>query len=412
MNTLPLPWLLLLGSLIAIGPLSIDMYLPAFPVMAADLGAEPGTVELTLASFFVGLALGQLFYGPFSDRFGRRPPLLVGLAVFTLASLGCALAGNVETLAAWRFLAALGGCAGMVITRAVVRDRCTAREAARAFSMLILVMGLAPILAPLLGGWVVTHLGWRAIFHLLAGFGALAFLAVWLGLPETHDTRHEPPLRLGPVLADYASLLASPSFLGYTLVGGLAFAGMFAYIAGSPFVLIQLHGLPTDAFGWVFGANALGFVLLSQINARLLKTRPLTAILARGVALPALAGLGLALCALAGWLPLPLVLAGFFLYVASLGFIGPNAAAAALATHGQMAGKASALMGSLQFALATLTGSLVGFWHDGSGLPLMVIMALGGGGAWLAHRWVAGRHGGHGSGDGSSREKTKANPRD
>jgi MFS transporter, DHA1 family, multidrug resistance protein len=391
LSTLSIPWLILLGGLIAVGPLSIDMYLPAFPAMTADLRAPAGSAEFTLASFFVGLALGQLFYGPLSDRFGRRRPLLVGMAVYTLASIGCALAVSVETLAAWRFLAALGGCAGMVISRAVVRDRCAARDAARAFSMLILVMGLAPILAPLLGSWVVTALGWRAIFFLLAAFGAIAFIAVLFGLPETHDTRHEPPLRLGRVLTDYLGLMGSRAFLGYTLVGGLAFAGMFAYIAGSPFVLINLNGIPAGWFGWVFGANALGFVIASQINARLLKTRSLTGLLRRAVWTPALAGLILAVCGLAGWLPLPMVLAGFFLYVAGLGFIGPNSAAAALATHGQMAGKASALMGSLQFALATLAGGMVGFWHDGSARPLMVIMALGGIGAWLAHRWVEAR---------------------
>lgn len=398
MPSLPIPWLILLGGLIAVGPLSIDMYLPAFPSITADLGAAPGRVELTLASFFVGLAIGQLFYGPLSDRFGRRRPLMAGLALYTLASLGCALASSVEALVAWRFLAALGGCAGMVIARAVVRDRCNAREAARAFSLLILVMGLAPILAPLLGGWVVTTLGWRAIFFLLSAFGVAAFIAVFFALPETHDTRHEPPLRLGTVLVDYASLLASRVFLGYTLVGGLAFAGMFAYIAGSPFVLIDLYGIPTGLFGWVFGANALGFVIASQINARLLKTRSLTGLLRHAVLTPALAGTTLAICGLAGWLPLPVVMVGFFFYVAGLGFIGPNSAAAALATHGQMAGKASALMGSLQFGLATLAGSLVGFWHDGSARPLMIVMALGGIGAWLALRWVEARlpheHGG------------------
>jgi DHA1 family bicyclomycin/chloramphenicol resistance-like MFS transporter len=257
-------------------------------------------------------------------------------------------------------------------------------------------MGLAPILAPLLGGWVVTTLGWRAIFAFMGIYGLAGLLAVYFGLPETHDTRHEPPLRLGPVLADYASLLKSRSFVGYTLVGGLGFAGMFAYIAGSPFVFIQLHGVPIELFGWAFGVNALGYVVASQINARLLKTRSLTGLLRRALWLPALAGPTLALLGLADWLPLPVMMAGFFLYVASLGFIGPNSAAAALATHGQMAGKASALMGSLQFGLATLAGGLVGLLHDGSVRPLMLVMASSGIGAWLALRWVeAGLPGGH-----------------
>ena len=397
MSALSPSLLILLGGLIAVGPLSIDMYLPAFPAMQADLGAPPGAMEYTLSAFFIGLALGQLAYGPLSDRFGRRPPLLGGFALFALASLACALASDAWSLVAWRFLAALGGSAGMVITRAVVRDRCNAREAARAFSMLILVMGLAPILAPLLGSWMAGALGWRAIFVFLSGFGVFGWLAVWLALPETHDIRHEPPLRLASVLADYGGLLLNRAFLGYTLVGGLAFAGMFAYIAGSPFVLIHLQGMAPSTFGWVFGGNALGFVVFSQINARLLKTRPLTGILKLAVWVPTLAGLGLGLAGLAGWLPQALVLSGFFLYVSSLGFIGPNAAAAALATHGQMAGKASALMGSLQFGLATLAGGLVGYFHEGGARPLLLVMAGAGAGAWLAHRWVEsaiGRHAG------------------
>lgn len=388
-SALPVSWLILLGALIAIGPLTTDMYLPAFPALAADLGAPAGSVEFTLASYFVGLALGQLFYGPLSDRFGRRRPFLAGLVLYIAASAACALAETVASLTFWRFLQALGGCASMVIVRAVVRDRCNAREAARAFSLLILVMGLAPILAPLLGGWLVAAFGWRAIFGLLGLYGLFGALAVWRGLPETHDTRHAAPLRLGRVLGDYGRLLANRAFLGYTLSGGLAFAGMFAYIAGSPHVLITLHGLPAELFGWVFGANALGFVAASQINARLLSGHALTRLLNAALVLPALAGVGLVVVGLvwgSTWLPM---LAGFFIYVTSLGFIGPNATAAALATHGQQAGMASGLMGALQFALATLAGGLVGVWHDGSAQPLFLVMALCGVGAWGAHRWVA-----------------------
>lgn len=362
------------------------MYLPGFPAIEKDLGARPGGVEFTLASFFIGLALGQVVYGPLSDRFGRRKPLLAGFALYFFASLGCALAGSVPALVAWRFLQAFGGCAGMVIVRAVVRDRCATREAARAFSMLMLVMGLAPILAPTLGGWVVVLLGWRAVFDFLAGFSLLCLVAVWFGLQETHDTRDAAPLRLARVLGDFRSLLANRAFLAYTLSGGLAMSGMFAYIAGSPFVLIDLYGVPAQHYGWIFGANALGLIVASQLNARSLRHHPPTLLLRRALWAPALAGASLAVLGLMGGLSLPLLSAGFFVYVASLGYINPNSSAAALATHGQKAGTASALMGALQFGLATLAGTLVGLLHDGTVMPLAGVMALCGVAAWLVHR--------------------------
>lgn len=385
-------WLIILGALTAIGPLSIDMYLPAFPSIEADLQVAAGTAELTLATFFIGMAAGQLFWGPISDRFGRKPPLYAGLLLFGIASLGCALADSAPALTAWRLLQALGGSAGMVITRAMVRDRCAAREAARAFSLLILVMGLAPILAPLLGGWVSVHLGWRAIFVVLAAFALACLLAVRFGLTESHDTRHEPPLDLGRVLAGYAGLFGNKAFLGYTLSGGFAMAGMFAYIAGSAFVMIQLGGISQADFGWFFGANALGFVLASQVNARLLKVREPTRLLRRALWAPALAGLVLLVFTGAGQFSLGVILAGIFVYVASLGFIAPNASACALATHGQQAGAASALMGALQFGLATLAGVGISHFHDGTAMPLALFLAVGGLAAMGAHRLLVHPH--------------------
>ncbi|OYY93168.1 MAG: Bcr/CflA family drug resistance efflux transporter [Hydrogenophilales bacterium 28-61-23] len=385
-------WLIILGALTAIGPLSIDMYLPAFAAIERDLHAPAGGAELTLAGFFIGMACGQLVWGPLSDRFGRKPPLYAGLALFALASLGCALTDDIAALTVWRILQALGGSAGMVIARAVVRDRCGARESARAFSTLILVMGLAPILAPIIGGWVVTELGWRAIFFLLFAFALACLLAIRLGLQESHGTRHEPPLNARRIASDYAGLFASRAFLGYTLSGGLAMAGMFAYIAGSPFVLIQLNGIPPAHFGWAFGINALGFVAASQINARSLKSHAPTAMLRRALWIPAGAGLTLAGLAYTGAATLPLTLICMFLYVASLGFIAPNSSASALATHGQRAGTASALMGALQFGLATLTGIGISRLHDGSARPLALLLAICGVGAWLLHRWLVHPH--------------------
>ncbi|GAB3258589.1 multidrug effflux MFS transporter [Chitinimonas naiadis] len=382
------PWLILLGALIGIAPLSIDMYLPSFPAIEAALGRG---AQLTLASFFIGLALGQLVYGPVSDRYGRKPPLYVGLALYVAGSLGCLFATSIEQLALLRFAQGLGGCAGMVLARAVVRDRCEPREAARAFSLLMLVMGLAPILAPLLGGWVLTVAGWQAIFGVQAGFGFACLLAVHFGLAESHDIRHAEPLQFGRVLRGYAELLGERGFLGYTLATGLAQAGMFAYIAGSPLVLIQQYGIAPQHYGWVFGSNALGLIAASQLNVRLLARTSLTTLLRRALWMPALAGTALLLISLLGQPPLPLLLLGLFLFVASLGFISPNGSAAALAGHGQRAGSASALMGALQFGLATLAGIAMAAWRTDTALPLATAMAFFGVGSLLAHRLLIGR---------------------
>ncbi|MDD2547326.1 MAG: Bcr/CflA family multidrug efflux MFS transporter [Burkholderiaceae bacterium] len=381
-------WVMLLGFLTAVAPLSIDMYLPGFPQMEKSLNGAPGSIEFTLATFFIGLALGQLLYGPLSDRFGRKPPLYLGFALYTVASVGCALAESVDALCVWRFLQAMGGCAGIVVPSAIVRDRMGARDSARVFSLLMLVMGLAPILAPLVGGWLLEGWGWRAIFWVLTGFGLLCLAFVAWGLGESHATEHEPPLRLGTVMGNYAGLLGNRSYLGFALSGGLVRAGMFAYIAGSPFILIHLYELSPRQYGWFFGANAFGLIACSQINAQLLKKSPPTTLLRRALWVPLLSSLFLSVMALAGWISLTWFAVGFFVFIASVGMVGPNANAAALATHGQMAGTAAALNGSLAFALATLAGALVGALHNGTGQPLALVMLLCGLGAWLSHRFL------------------------
>ncbi|AQV97669.1 MULTISPECIES: Bcr/CflA family multidrug efflux MFS transporter [Cupriavidus] len=376
-------WLLICGSLMAIAPLSIDMYLPSFPALAGDLGVDIGQIQLTLGTFLVGLAIGQAFYGPFSDRFGRKPPLYVGLCLYVLAAIGCALARNVESLMLWRFLQALGGCAGMVMARAVIRDRLEAHESARAFSSLMLVMGVAPILAPIIGGAVLTVSGWRAIFWLLAVAGLLILLLVHLRMEESLDRRHAAPLRLGTVARSYAELLRDREFLGYSLSAGFGSAGMFAYISGSPFVLIELHGIAPSHYGFVFGANALGLITMSQLNARLVRGRSLDHVLGGALLAAFAAGLALAVAALAGVAVLPVLLAGFFVFIGALGCVSPNASALSLAHQGHRAGTASALMGTLQFSLGTLGGAAVSVWRDGTALPLGVVMAACGAGAVL-----------------------------
>ena len=385
-------WLILLGILTAIAPLSIDMYLPSFPLIEKDLAGWPGSVELTLGSFFVGLTIGQLFYGPLSDRFGRKPPLYIGFAMYAIASLGAALSPNIPTLIFWRFLQGLGGCTGIILPSAIVRDRTTAQEGARAFSILMLVMGVAPILAPLAGGWVLTHFSWQGIFYLLTIFSVACLIAMKFGLEESHHTEHEPPLRLISVLKNYGYLLTNKPFLGFALGGGLAMAGMFSYIAGSPFVLINLYGVAPQDYGWYFGSNAFALIASSQLNAHLLKQYAATSILRTALFVPAVVSLIFLGVTLMGYANLYWTVGSFFLFVGSLGFIIPNAMASGLATHGQQAGTAAALMGALQFLFATLVGSLVGLLHNNTGEPLALMMALCGTSAWLSHRHLVKTH--------------------
>ncbi|AZD46160.1 multidrug effflux MFS transporter [Pseudomonas chlororaphis] len=367
--------ILILGALSAFGPLAIDFYLPAFPAMALAFGTDEKHVQLTLAAYFLGLSIGQLAYGPVADRFGRRIPLLAGVGLFTLASLACAYAPNLEWLIGARFVQALGGCAGMVISRAVVSDKCDAVGSAKVFSQLMLVMGLAPILAPMLGGLLVNLYGWQSIFIMLTLFSALAGLAVALGLPESLPA-HVPRQPLSGALRQYGRLLADRVFLGHALTGGIAIAGMFAYIAGSPFIFIKLYGVPAEHFGWFFGINAGGFILVAQINARLLAKRGPAFLLARTVWIYLLGGL--ALLAVSSLHPEQLwpLLLPLFICIASLGCILPNASACAMNGQGARAGSASAMLGCLQFSVAAGAAALVGVLHDGSAVPMATVISL------------------------------------
>ncbi|WP_286784888.1 MULTISPECIES: multidrug effflux MFS transporter [Pseudomonas] len=372
---MPLRLLLILGSLSAFGPMAIDFYLPSFPAMAVAFGTDVEHVQLSLAAYFAGLAIGQLGYGPMADRFGRRGPLLFGVGLFTLASIACALAPSLEWLIAARFVQALGGCAGMVISRAVVRDMCDPVNGAKVFSQLMLVMGLAPILAPFAGGFLLNSFGWASIFVCLTLFGALAGAGVALWLPETLSADHPRP-PLSGTLRRYLGLLRDPEFLAFGLSGGVAMAGMFAYIAGSPFVFIELYDVPAEHYGWLFGSNAAGFILAAQINARLLRLRGPSFWLRRLVWLYFFAGAALLLLALFRPAQLWVLMVPLFIGMASLGCIIPNASACAMAKQGQHAGSASALMGSLQFAVAAGASWLVGALHDGSAVPMASVIAL------------------------------------
>ncbi|SES03094.1 multidrug effflux MFS transporter [Pseudomonas soli] len=367
--------LLILGALSAFGPLAIDFYLPAFPAMAHAFATDEKHVQATLAAYFLGLSLGQLAYGPVADRFGRRIPLLFGVGLFTVASLACAYAPNLDSLIVARFVQALGGCAGMVLSRAIVSDKCDAVASAKVFSQLMLVMGLAPILAPMLGGVLVNVSGWQSIFLALSLFSAACLVAVGLGLPESLPA-HVPRQPLSGALRQYLRLFGDRVFVGHALTGGIAIAGMFAYIAGSPFVFIKLYGVPAEHYGWLFGTNAAGFILMAQVNARLLAKRGPAFLLARAVWLYLVAALALLMVAALRPAQLWPLLVPLFICIASLGCIIPNASACAMSGQGARAGSASALMGCLQFSVAAGAAALVGVLHDGSAVPMALVISL------------------------------------
>lgn len=368
--------ILILGVLTAFGPFSVDMYLPSFPALARDLEASAAAVQATLSAFLVGLAFGQLVLGPLSDRFGRRTPLLVGLVLYVLASAACALAPNIESLWAARLAQSVGACAMLVIARAAVRDLYHGAEAARFFSLLILVLGTAPIVGPPLGAFMLETFGWRGIFWLLAAIGSAAFLAVALGLPETLPPARRSGAGILGALRAYGELLCDRRFLAPTLAADFLFAGLFAFIAGGPFVFIELHGLSPRAFALLFSVNAVGLLLASQVNARLVlrfgPARMLTAALvvyflgAAAMTVNAATGFG-------GVLGLAVPL---FFSFSMVGIAPTNAIALAQEPYPHAAGSAAALFGALQYGIGAVVGVLTGLLHDGTAMPMVGMFLL------------------------------------
>ncbi|WIV57431.1 multidrug effflux MFS transporter [Amycolatopsis nalaikhensis] len=367
-----LKFVLVLGGLTAFGPLSIDMYLPALPRMAGDLHAADSTVQLTLSVFIVGLALGQLVLGPLSDAFGRRRPLLVGLVLYVVGSVLCAVSPDAWLLVAARFVQSLGAAAGVVIARAIVRDLFSGTAMTKFFSTLMLVSGLAPILAPLIGGQLLNWTSWRGVFVVLTAFGALLLAVVAFFLPEPSDSRS--PARLGQVMRTYGRLALDRSFAGYALASGLLFASMFAYISGSSFALQGVYGLSPQAYSVVFGANGVGIVLAGQLNGRLVGRVRERVLLRSGLLLGVVGGISV-LAAAVFHAPLALLLVSLFLLVSSIGLVMPNASSLALASHARSAGSASALLGVLQFVVGAAATPLVGLGGPGTAIPMAATMA-------------------------------------
>jgi DHA1 family bicyclomycin/chloramphenicol resistance-like MFS transporter len=379
---------LILGALTAIGPLAIDMYLPALPTIAREFGTSASIVQSSLAAYFIGIAVGQAFYGPLSDRLGRKPILYLGLALFMVSSIGCAWAESVDALIAFRFLQALGGCAPIVIPRAVVRDHFDQAGSVRMLSVLMLVMGLAPILAPLIGGQLLVHFGWRAVFWLLSAYAAVWLVVVAILLPESLPSARRLRQPIKDVLAVYWRLALDRRFMGYALSGALIFAGLLAYISGSPFVFIELFDVPPERYGFFFGTNAFGIIAASQVNRWLVGRVDTHRILNIVLPVAMAAGVVLVVDAYSGLGGFPGILIPLFCYIACHGFVLPNTTALAMAPYGKVAGSASALLGTLQFVLGALSGSLIGAFANGTAVPMAAVVAGCGATAFLTNRFL------------------------
>lgn len=380
-------WLLLVAAMAAVGPVSIDMYLPGFPAIESEFGVRG--VETTMAAYLVGIAVSQLFYGPISDRFGRKPPLYFGFVLYALGAAGCALATSMPMLTLMRVVQALGGSSGFVIGRAIVRDRCEPHEAARAFSLLMMIVALGPVLAPAVGGVVVTHFGWRATFWFQAVLGLALLAATHLLLRESRPESAVVPLNLTNVLRTYIRLCKDRPLVGYALVGGFGMGALFAYVTGAPTVLTQRYDLSPQQFGALIGLNGFAFMAASRLNMIALRTLGPGEVLARYVWVPLL--LGVALLALTSlWhAPLWMVVVLQLSFFVAVGRVTPNVAALALASHSADAGAASALMGALQSVLGMLSGFAVATFNDGTVSTLAAIMTVGGALTLYSFLWTA-----------------------
>jgi DHA1 family bicyclomycin/chloramphenicol resistance-like MFS transporter len=365
---------LILGGLSAFGPLSIDMYLPALPVMTGEFHSSAPVMQLTLSAFIIGLALGQLVIGPLSDALGRRRPLVAGLALYAVGSVLCAVSPTAELLIAARGVQAVGAAAGIVIARASVRDLFSGTAMTKFFSMLMLVTGLAPILAPIVGGQVLTLTSWRGVFVVLTVFGVLLLAVVAVAMPEPLPAELRTPARPLTILRTYAGFLADRTFLGYALASGLMFGGLFAYVSGSSFVLQGVYGLTPQQFSLVFGMNGVGIVLAGQLNGRIVGRFPERTLLTAGLLASAAGGFGV-LLAVVAHLGLIGLLVPLFVLASSIGLVMPNSSSLALAENAKSAGSAAALLGVLQFMIGGVATPLVGLGGPGTALPMVGVMA-------------------------------------
>ncbi|HVS93455.1 MAG TPA: multidrug effflux MFS transporter [Mucilaginibacter sp.] len=367
---------LILGFLIALSPFSIDMYLPAFGDIAKSLHTVSARVDLSLSSYFIGLAFGQLLYGPLMDRFGRKVPLYFGLSLYIIASVGCFLSRSVEMLIVMRLFQALGGCAAQVACIAMVRDLFPVSDIAKVYALLFLVLGASPLLAPTSGSYLTLAFGWRAVFVVLLAIAVLVLLASLFALPESYKPDKSYSLKPGPITRNFVTVIRNPQFYTYAISGSVAFGALFAYVAGSPLVFMDVFGLDKREFGWVFAGVAVGFIGAGQVNTQLLKrfkSEQIVGVAAVGQVV--FAGLFL-LGSANGWFGLAGTIAMIFLTLFFVGLINPNTSALSMAPFSRNAGIASALLGSMQLGLGALSSSAMSAFSGKSAVPLAAIMAV------------------------------------
>jgi len=366
--------ILILGSLTALGPFSIDMYLPGFPAIARSFHTTTAQVSLSLSSFFVGISVGQLLYGPLLDRFGRKKPLYVGLTLYIITSIGCYFSTSIEMLILLRFIQAVGSCAAGVASMAMVRDIFPVKDNAKIFAFLILILGASPMIAPTVGGYVTAVWSWHIIFIILTGLAVLILLAVIFGLPESYKPDPTYSLKPKPIVNSFLLVFKEPQFYTYALTGSFAFAGLFVYVSGSPLVFMEVFKVSSKTFGWIFAGLSIGFIGSSQVNNLLLKKFKSEQIIFAALAVQLITTLIFIVGAINGWFGLAGTIFMIFILLCCVGTTSPNASALSLAPFAKNAGTASALMGAMQLGLGALASFSVSFFDSRSAVPMAGIM--------------------------------------
>jgi DHA1 family bicyclomycin/chloramphenicol resistance-like MFS transporter len=368
--------ILILGSLTALGPFSIDMYLPGFAGIAKDLNTSVANVSMTLSSYFIGISAGQLLYGPLLDRFGRKKPLFIGLLVYILASLGCVFVTDIDTFIGLRFIQAVGSCAATVASVSMVRDLFPVKDIPKVFSLLMLVVGLSPMLAPTIGGYVTEDYGWHTVFFILMCMGIVILIAAQIVLPNSYLPDTSISLKPKPIISNFISILKEPQFYTYAFAGAIAFSGLFTYVAASPILFMDIFEVDAKTYGWIFAFMSLSFISASQLNSLLLRKFNSEQMILGALITQSVIVILFLVLSINDLLGLNGTITMLFLFLACLGISNPNTAGLTLAPFSRNAGSASALMGAIQLGLGALASFAVGIFVKNSAVPMVVIMTV------------------------------------